>query len=126
MRATLVAAAITAGPLAAPALAVEEADFTAATTGDLVQLCSVQPGEPLYAEARQFCYGYIGGAAHFHRALVQGGDRFAPVACPERQVSRQEIVAVFLDWAEAHPELMNEPPVEGLMRAAAAEWPCNR
>jgi hypothetical protein len=62
MRNALAAAGAACG-LAASALAVETSNFSVATTRDLVALCSCQPDDPLYAEALQFCYGYMAGVA---------------------------------------------------------------
>ena len=58
-----IAAAGAVCALALPALAVETSSFNLATTRDLVALCSCQPDDPLYAEALQFCYGYMAGMA---------------------------------------------------------------
>jgi len=110
---------------AAPALAVETTDFEVRTTADLVTLCSAEPGDPLYAEAMQFCYGYMAGGAHFHQAMVHE-DQIRAIACPREQVTRQDLVAMFLDWAKVNPQHMGELPVESVMRAAVATWPCER
>jgi Rap1a immunity proteins len=122
MREAFVAAS-TACALALPALAVETSNFDLGTTRDLVALCSGQPDDPLYAEALQFCYGYMAGLAQFHRALVRA-DGIEPVACPRYEVTREELVRVFLDWARANPGAMDGLPAEDVMRAAIAAWPC--
>jgi hypothetical protein len=122
MRNSLVAASA-ACALAWPALAVEISNFTLETTRDLVALCSAPPDDPLYAEALQFCYGYLAGMAQLHRALVRADD-IKPVACPRYEVTREALARVFLDRARAHPGAMNELPAESVMRAAVAAWPC--
>jgi hypothetical protein len=83
-----IAAAGVVCALASPALAVETSNFNLATTRDLVALCSCQPDDQLYAEALQFCYGYMAGMAHLHRALVRADD-IRPVACPRYEVTRE-------------------------------------
>ena len=108
-----------------PASAVEMANFNVGTTADLVELCSTDPGDPLYAEATQFCYGYLAGTSHFHQAMVHN-NRVRAIACPQEQVTRRDVVAVFLDWAKANPQHMGELPVESVMRAAVATWPCDQ
>ena len=95
-----IVAAGAACALASPALAVETSNFNLGTTRDLVALCSGQPDDPLYAEALQFCYGYMAGVAQLHRALVRADD-IKPVACPRYEVTREALVRVFLDWARA-------------------------
>jgi hypothetical protein len=117
------AAAGAACALASPALAVETSNFNLGTTRDLVALCSCQPDDPLYAEALQFCYGYMAGMAHLHRALVRADD-IKPVACPQYEVTREALVGVFLDWARANPGKMDELPAESVKRAAVTAWPC--
>jgi hypothetical protein len=109
--------------LVSPAMAVEPSNFNAGTTRGLVELCSDEPGDPLYVEAKQFCYGFLAGAAQFHRAMVQG-ERIEPLACPKDAVTREQLAGVFLDWAKANPQAMDEPPAESLERAAAGRWPC--
>jgi hypothetical protein len=118
-----VVAAGAACALASPVLAVETSNFNLATTRDLVALCSCEPDDPLYAEALQFCYGYMAGMAQLHRALVRADD-IKPVACPRYEVTREELVRIFLDWARANPDAMDELPADSVKRAAAATWPC--
>ena len=110
--------------LGQPALAVEIADFELQSTADLVALCSAEEGDPLAAEAQQACFGYIAGTIHFYRALVAGGDRFEPIVCSERELTRQEVADLLVGWAEHHPEHMAELPAEGVIRAVAAAYPC--
>jgi hypothetical protein len=109
--------------LVSPAMAVEPSNFDATTTRDLVALCSDEPGDALYAEAKQFCYGFLAGVAQFHRSMVHG-DGIEPIACPKQEVTRAQLVGVFLDWAKANPQSTDELPVESLRRAVAAKWPC--
>ena len=99
------------------------ATSTWTTTRDLVALCSDRSDDPLYAEALQFCYGYMAGVAQLHRVLVRADD-IKPVACPQQEVTREELVQLFLDWAHANPGAMDELPAESVKRAAAAAWPC--
>jgi hypothetical protein len=119
-----IAAAGAACALASQALAVEPSNFNLATTRDLVALCSCQPNDPLYAEALQVCYGFLAGVAQFHRAMVQS-EKIEALACPKDPVTREQLVGVFLDWAKANPQAIDELPAESLERAAAARWPCD-
>jgi hypothetical protein len=119
-----IAAAGAVCALASTALAVETSNFNLATTRDLVALCSCQPHDPLYAEALQFCYGFLAGVAQFHRAMAQG-EKIEQLACPKDPVTREQLVGVFLDWAKANPQSMDELPVESLEQATAAQWPCD-
>lgn len=98
--------------------------FDVMNTGHLVELCSVSADDPLYNAAMGFCLGYIDAAIDYHQALT-AGDKYAPVACPDTEVTREQLVTVFLDWSKGNAVyLVNETPVNGLMRAASAKWPC--
>lgn len=110
--------------LAGRAAALNPEGFKVVSTGHLVELCSVPTDDPVYSVAMAFCYGYIDAVMDYHAALT-AGDRYAPIACPETEVSRQEVVTVLLDWSKDNSGYMNnETPVNGVMRAASAKWPC--
>jgi hypothetical protein len=119
----VLATVFTACVLASPAAAVDTSNFNLQTTRDLVALCSGEPDQALYAEALQFCYGFLAGVAQLHRTLVRAGD-IKPIACPQYEVTRETLAVVFLDWARANPNVLDQPPAESLSRAAAAAWPC--
>jgi hypothetical protein len=113
-----------AGALASPpAQSAETRNFHLETAADLAALCACPPEDPLFAQALQFCYGYLTGMAHLHRALV-AEKRIERLACPEHEVAREEMARVFLDWARANPGAMSELPAESVRRAAVAAWPC--
>jgi hypothetical protein len=122
LRPSVVAAGLALG-LASPAWAVDVRSFDLRTTRDLVALCSGRPEDPLYAEALQFCYGYLAGVAQLHRALVRARS-IKPSACPRYEVTREALVRVFLDWAAANPGAADGFPADSVKRAAAARWPC--
>jgi len=105
---------------------VESADFKAKTTHNLVNLCSATWGDDQYAAAMGFCLGFVDAAMDYHR-VITSGDLVKPVACPEHTVTRQEVVDAFLAWAKANPTMLdNESPIQGVMRAAGAKWPCKK
>jgi hypothetical protein len=95
------------------------------TTGDLIELCSVSAGDPLYDAAMGFCLGYIDAAIDYHAALT-AGPKYDPIACPETAVTREEVVVVLMEWSKRNtPHLKSEAPVVGVMRASAEKWPCS-
>ena len=101
-------------------------DFVVQTTGDLVKLCSVKVGDDLHRSARGFCLGFLDAVWDYHHALTAGAS-FDAIACPGPEVTRDQAVAVFLAWANQHPELLEkERPVHGVMRAVTDKWPCPR
>ena len=100
-----------------------EGDAKLETTQDLLDICSLDKEHPQYTKAVSFCLGYLTGAVHYHRAISRGPD-IKPIMCPDGPISRFEAVEVFIEWAQKHPGFMDEPPVQGVFRAAAEKWPC--
>jgi hypothetical protein len=100
-------------------------DFTLENAQDLADLCDAEPGEQLYAEAKQFCYGFLSGVVHFHDAL-SAGPNFGRIVCPEGKVTRQDGAKILVDWVEAHPdEARKTDPAEAIVKAALDKWgPC--
>jgi hypothetical protein len=102
-------------------------DFNLKNGQDLADLCDAAPGDALYAEAKQFCYGFLSGVVHFHDALA-AGPKFGRIVCPEGKVTRDDGVAIFVAWAKAHPdEASTMDPAEALVKAALDKWgPCQQ
>ncbi|MGH6901756.1 MAG: Rap1a/Tai family immunity protein [Geminicoccaceae bacterium] len=98
-------------------------DFAVDTAQDLLDLCSVDASNTLYIEALQFCYGFLEGMAHYHDRLV--GPESDPIVCPTGQVTRQDMVDMYIAFAQANPQFMDEDPADNVVRAAVAEWPCS-
>jgi hypothetical protein len=108
------------------ALATSPEDFKVTTTQDLIDLCATAPDDPLYAQAIHFCHGYLVGAVHYYVAWTAGPGSKRLVCFPEPRVSRTEAVKMFVDWAKAHPQYMNELPVETEFRFLTELWPCKK
>ena len=109
------------------AAAVTDEDFVLSTTRNLVNLCSASADDPRAKEAIQMCEGYMLGAFHFYLATNAGkGDRgdMRLVCMPNPPPSRNETVAMFVEWAKANPQYMNQAPVESEFRFLSAKWPC--
>ena len=111
-----------------PALggAVTEADFEAKTTQNLLNLCNAASSDPRYREAIHFCHGYLVGAYHYHVAQTEGEGGKPLVCFPTPPPSRNEALRMFLAWAQAHPQYMNERPVETEFRFLTEKWPCQK
>ena len=108
---------------ASQALAATSQKRHVESTADLVELCSVSVGDPLYDAAMGFCLGYIDAAIDYHAALT-AGPKYDPIACPENTVTREEVVVVLMEWSNRNTQhLNNETPVVGVMRASAEKWP---
>jgi hypothetical protein len=98
-------------------------DFQLRSTQDLLDICTLDKSNPSYFEARAFCYGYFKGGADFHKALTSGS-KYPPIACPAPGVTARDVVAVFVAYANAHPEYLSEDPMDTAFRAVIAKWPC--
>ncbi|CAL1241912.1 Rap1a/Tai family immunity protein [Candidatus Methylocalor cossyra] len=116
-----------ATPLAiSPAYAVTEEDFLVRNAENLVNLCTTPPRDPLHAAAVNFCTGYLVGAYQYHESLNSGPDSHPLVCPPEPKPTRQQAIAEFVTWAQAHPEYRNERPVDVMFRFMAGRWPCKK
>jgi len=112
--------------LAAPGLlgAVTKEDFEVKTTRNLLNLCTVAPNDPTAREAIHFCHGYLVGAYQYHTATVSGSEGKPMVCFPEPPPTRDAAIAMFVEWATAHPQYMGEKPVETEFRFLMEKWPC--
>jgi hypothetical protein len=114
----------------APALAgasmVTEKDFEVKTTRDLINLCTASADDPKRAEAIHFCHGYLVGAFAYNQAEYSGTDAKPMICLPNPNPSRNEAINMFVDWAKAHPQYMNEKPVETEFRFLTEKWPCKQ
>jgi hypothetical protein len=45
---------------------------------------------------------------------------------PNPGPSRNEAVAMFVEWAKANPQYMNERPVDTEFRFLSVKWPCKK
>jgi hypothetical protein len=106
--------------------AVTRDDFLMQTTQDLVDVCSVKPGDPNHEGALGFCYGFEAGAFQYYSALAAGSPEEAFVCLPEPPPSRADVMQWFLAWARDNPRYLNERPVDGFFRFLEATWPCRR
>jgi len=114
--------------LSCPAIAaaVTEEDFLANDTQGLLNLCTAAPDDPRYGEAIHFCHGYLVGAYAYHVAEHSGPEGKGLVCLPNPPPSRNEAIAMFLEWVKAHPQYMAETPVETEFRFLTDKWPCKR
>jgi hypothetical protein len=112
--------------LASVATAANPEDFKVKTTKALMDLCTTAPDSPLYKEAIHFCHGFLVGAYSYHVA-ENSGPQGKPLVCfPDPQPTRTEAINMFMDWLKAHPELMEDKPVESQFRFLIEKWPCKR
>lgn len=108
--------------------AVTADDFQVKTTQNLINLCTVSKSDPQHREAIHMCHGYLIGAVHYHEAAVSGLGSQRLVCFPEKgsAPTRDEAIAMFVEWAKARPQYMQEMPVETEFRFLVEKWPCKK
>ena len=108
------------------AQAVTPQNFQVRKTEDIVELCTIPADDPLYVAAIHFCHGYLVGAYQYHEAATTGPGHTPMVCPPSPRPSRNEAIGMFINWVKAHPQYMNERPVDTLFRFLITEWPCEK
>ena len=108
------------------AAAVTQEDFLVKTTQNLLNLCTVSANDPMQKEATHMCSGYLVGAFHYHEAAVSALGSQRLVCLPEKAPSRNEAIAMFVEWAKARPQYLSEMPVETEFRFLMERWPCKK
>jgi hypothetical protein len=106
--------------------ATEEEDFLVRNVQDLIDLCTTPRDDPLNVAAVHFCTGYLVGAYHYHESMHSGPDSQPLVCPPDPKPTRQQAIAEFVSWAQAHPEYNNERPVDVMFRFMTQKWPCKK
>lgn len=104
--------------------AAQQQDFIVDSTDDIVNLCTTAPDDPLYTAAIHFCHGYLVGAYAYYDAIDSGPDVIRLVCLPDPVPSRNDSIEMYVEWAKAHPEHMNAPPVETFFMFLTEKWPC--
>ncbi len=97
--------------LATPVAAIE-------STADLRGACAAED-----EATRNLCYGYFLGAGQLYVQLRRA-EAIDQIACAEPVPTLEAIRVSVVEWMDAHPEHASETAIDGLMRAAAAIWPC--
>lgn len=100
-------------------------DYQLKTSGSLLDICTLPESNAQYWEARGFCLGYFTGGIHLHAALA-ASPTFRRIACPPPNATRDDVVAAFVTFAEAHPEYLDEKPMDTVFRAVNDKWPCEQ
>jgi hypothetical protein len=126
MRCSMLLLLVALGLWLLQAEAVTREDFQMLTTQDLVDVCSVKPGEANYEGALGFCYGFEEGSFQYYMALAAGSPEDAFICPPQPTPSRADVMQWFLAWARDNPRYLNERPVDGLFRFLQATWPCRQ
>jgi hypothetical protein len=105
---------------------VTKENFTLRTTRDFVALCGVSASDPNAAAAIHFCHGYYVGIDH--SAEILGRPLRGILYCPPDglKVTRDQVIAMVVDYHRKNPQFAAEAPIEGIIRWAAAAYPCKK
>ena len=103
---------------------VTEENFALDTTRDLIALCGVDAADPNAMSAIHMCHGYFTGIVHFHKLMGEAleGNVFCMKA--KGEPTRDQAVAMLVEWSRAHPEHDSMEAIDGVMRWAADTYPC--
>lgn len=104
---------------------IGEEDFRSGTTGDLADLCGAAASDPMRGAAIGWCHGFILATAQYHSTIAARRSAGHPLFCiPTDSPTFDQVRANFVTWARANPQFEKERAVDGLLRFAAATYPC--
>lgn len=75
---------------------------------------------------QNFCYGFIisaANAAQFYRNIVDVEQEFIDICLPEN-ISNQEVVNLYIAWAEKHLDLAKGPAFLGVTTSFSKKYSC--
>ena len=98
-------------------------DYELGSAKELLTICTLDRAHPSFNTAKGFCYGYISGGGHFHREISRDPE-FEAIACPGQDVTHDDVVKVFVTFAQENPQYMEQPAMDVLFRAVGTKWPC--
>ena len=109
---------------AGPATAQTAGPVPALTTGTLAALCGATGEDADSLRAVGYCRGVFVGIGQYH-SIMTAPARLRPIFClPEPSPTLEGLQAAFIAWAAANPDRLNERAAEGVLRFAAATYPC--
>jgi hypothetical protein len=98
--------------------------FTAGTTGALARLCGATAQEPAYAAAIHFCHGLLVGSGQTSDMMHKRQGTRPGFCLPTPSPTLDQVAANFVAWSAANPQFNGMRAADGLMRFAAAQYPC--
>jgi hypothetical protein len=117
--------ALAAGVAAAPASAQGQAAAPVFTTGELARACGPAAGDANALASRSVCYAVMVAVGQTHAIYTSGRQAPRPVFClPDPSPTMEQISARFVSWAAANPQHAGTRAAEGVLRFAAATYPC--
>jgi len=104
--------------------AATETNFSANTTGDLIELCTATPDNAMGTAAVNFCEGFVQGAVLVemqNQAAFRGPKLFC---MPNPPPSRNQALGEFVNWARSSPDRLAQSSTDGLFRFLIERYPC--
>ncbi len=115
----VLALAVGAGAASAQTAGSPPAPASTLTTATLGELCASE-----VEAARGYCRGFLVGVGQYHAEVTRPGGR-APIFClPDPAPTLEAAQASFATWSRANAQHGGEKAVDGLLRWAAATYPC--
>jgi hypothetical protein len=119
------AVALGAAPMAsAQQNAITGETFTTGTTGALARLCGANAQEAAYAAAVHFCHGVMVGTGQTSDAMHKRQGTRPNFCLPTPSPTLDQVTANFVAWSAANPQFDGLRAADGLLRFAAAQYPC--
>lgn len=110
---------------AQPAAAQGQAATPLFTTGELARACGPAADDANALAARSVCYAVMVAVGQTHAIYTSGRQAPRPVFClPDPSPSLEQVSARFVSWAAANPQHAGTRAAEGVLRFAAATYPC--
>lgn len=104
--------------------ALTESNFSARTTGDLIELCDPTSDSAVANAGVNFCHGFAQGAVSVEMQS-QMTPRSVKLFCmPDPLPSRTETIHEFVVWARASADRTALTSTDGLMRFLGERFPC--
>ena len=119
------AVAMGTAPMAsAQSSAITGETFTAGTTGALARLCGANTQEASYAAAVHFCHGVMVGSGQTSDSMNKRQGTRPGFCLPTPSPTLDQAAASFVAWSAANPQFDGLRASDGLLRFAAAQYPC--
>lgn len=118
--ACLAGVAITTGPAAAQAQ-----DPGGFTTANLARICGPAAADANAEAVRPVCHAVLVAVGQTHAIFTSGRQATSPAFClPTPSPSLDTVASAFVSWSAANPQFAGTRAAEGVMRFAAATYPC--
>ncbi|BDG72436.1 Rap1a/Tai family immunity protein [Roseomonas fluvialis] len=125
-RSIIPAIALAVACAAAPAMAqTTPAAAPAFTTADLARACGPAANDANAPASRAACYATLVAIGQTHAIYTTGRDAARPVFClPDPSPAIETVSAAFVSWVAANQQFAGVRAAEGVLRFAAASYPC--